>query len=68
MYIKFGKDYGSREQYETKQRETFRNVRDTLRKSGNSCAYNMCYKTPWKFYGEHTVDECVKILLEKYSG
>lgn len=67
MYIKFGKDYGSREQYEKKQMETFLNVKEFLKESGNIRAYIMCYETPWKFYGEHTADECVKILLEKYK-
>lgn len=56
-----------REQYFKKERETFCAVRDILKESGNKWAANMCYKTPWKFYGTHSVDECVKILLEKYT-
>lgn len=47
--------------------ETFLNVKEFLKESGNIRAYIMCYETPWKFYGEHTADECVKILLEKYK-
>ncbi|MCM1167093.1 MAG: hypothetical protein NC401_13895 [Ruminococcus sp.] len=47
--------------------ETFLAVRDILKKSGNAWAYNMCYKTPPKFYRTHSVDECVKMLLDKYT-
>lgn len=54
-------------QYDKKEKETFRSVRAILQKSGNPWAYNMCYKMPWKFYGMHNVDECVKILLDKYT-
>lgn len=56
-----------REQYEKKKMETFCAVRDILKESGNNWAYNMCFSTPWKFYGTHTVEECVNILLEKYT-
>lgn len=51
------------EMYEKKKMETFLSVRDILKKSGNVEAYHKCFHTPWKFYGTHSVDECVKILL-----
>lgn len=54
------------EQGQKKRTETFCAVRDTLKKLGNTWAYHMCFKTPWGFYGKHSVEECVKILLEKY--
>lgn len=53
------------EMYEKKKLETFIAVRDILKKSGNTLAHNMCYRTPWGFYGKHSVEECVKILLDK---
>lgn len=56
-----------REQYEKKKMKTFLAVRNILKESGNAWACNMCYHTPWKFYGSHSVDECVKILLNKYT-
>ncbi len=54
--------------FDKKKRETFRAVRDTLRESGNAWAYNMCFHTPWYFYGTHSADECVKILLDNYKA
>lgn len=56
-----------RNRYEKNQMQTFLAVRNALKKSGNALAYNMCYKTPWRFYGTHSADECVRILLDKYS-
>lgn len=55
------------ELYKKKKMETFLAVKNILKKSGNVWAYNMCYHTPWGFYGTHTVEECVNILLEKYT-
>lgn len=56
-----------KEIHEQKEMETFLAVRDILKGSGNNWAYNMCYRTPWGFYGNHSIDERVKILLDKYS-
>lgn len=56
-----------RKRYEKKKIQTFCAVRDILKKSCNIWAYNMCFKTPWGFYGAHTVEECVTTLLEKYT-
>lgn len=56
-----------REYREEKAVKTFCIVRDALKKSGNAWACNACFHTPWKFYKTHTTEECVKLLLEKYT-
>lgn len=46
----------------------FLEVRDTLLRNGNTCAYRMSYKQPWKFYREHDKDGAISILLNTYGN
>ena len=45
----------------------FIEVRNSLYQNNQPYAYRMSYKQPWKFYREHTVNEAINILTEKYQ-
>lgn len=47
------------------QKKRFLEVRRALNTSDTILAYNLCWKKPWKFYKEHTVEDAIKILLEE---
>lgn len=43
----------------------FLEVRDELKRRGEIHAYRICFKKPFKFYGEHSVEETVEILIKE---
>jgi len=46
----------------------FREVREALNKPETPetiPAYLLCWKKPWKFYREHTVQEAIEILIKE---
>ena len=43
----------------------FLEVRRALNKPETRMAYNRCFKKPWRFYVNHTVDEAVSILIDE---
>ena len=45
----------------------FMTVKDILLQKRNVEAYNRAYKKNWKFYKQHTIGECLEILI-KESG
>ena len=42
--------------------KNFIKVRDALNNSENMAAFRLCWKKPYKFYGEHSSTEAIKIL------
>lgn len=42
--------------------QNFIKVRDKLNAPETIVAFNLCWKKPWKFYREHSVDEAMEIL------
>lgn len=40
----------------------FIKVRDALNNSENMAAFRLCWKKPYKFYGDHSTAEAIKIL------
>lgn len=45
--------------------KNFIKVRDLLDNSENMAAFRLCWKKPYKFYGEHSVNEAIEILREE---
>lgn len=43
--------------------KAFLEVRDKLNKPETTAAFRLCWKKPYRFYGEHTTDEAIKILI-----
>ena len=43
----------------------FIEVRNSLNNSENMAAFRLCWKKPYKFYGEHSVNEAIEILKEE---
>jgi hypothetical protein len=48
-----------------KHTQAFIKVKNRLHKPETIFAYNLSWKKPLKFYGEHTEDEAVKILIRE---
>lgn len=45
--------------------EIFLKVKDSINRKEHAEAYNRAFKKPYSFYGEHTVEECISILIEE---
>ena len=43
--------------------KAFLTVRDKLNKPETRAAFRLCWKKPYRFYGEHTMEEAIKILM-----
>lgn len=42
--------------------QNFVKVRDKLNTPETRVAFNLCWKKPWKFYREHSINEAIEIL------
>lgn len=43
--------------------KAFLEVRDKLNNPQTIAAFRLCWKKPYRFYGEHTTEEAIKILM-----
>ena len=43
--------------------KAFLKVRDKLNKPETMAAFRLCWKKPYRFYGENTTEEAIKILM-----
>jgi hypothetical protein len=48
-----------------KAMQTFLEVRKRLNKPETRLEYNRCYKKPWRFYRQNTVEKAISILKEE---
>ena len=48
--------------------KTFLQVRDTLQNMGEMFALARAYKKPFRWYGEHTTEEAVNILIAEANN
>ena len=49
-------------------RKSFLEVRDTLQNMGEMFALARAYKKPFRWYGEHTTEEAVNILIAEANN
>ena len=47
--------------------EKFCLVRDKINRTKYPCAYRMAFKTPFRFYLEHSTEEAIEILIREYE-
>ena len=47
--------------------EKFCLVRDKNNRTKYPCAYRMAFKTPFRFYLEHSTEEAIEILIREYE-
>lgn len=55
-----------KEHFEDHKR-TFLEIRDFFLKNDENFALAKAYKKPWKFYGEHEKNECIRILRKEVN-
>ena len=42
--------------------KTFLEVKERLNQPETRIEFNMCFQKPWRFYRQHTADECIEAL------
>lgn len=56
-----------KEQFE-RNKQNFLKVRDYLLENQEDFALAKAYKKPWKWYGEHTLNEAIEILRAEVNA